>query len=137
MEERVSLGEVIKVLLRNRRLIAAIVLITVVVSIAVALLLPIWYMAKGSILPPESTTSQSDIVGVMRYAGFQPAMLPTLTSPTDVYAAILRSERVTNAVLDSLDLISEYGSRNRVKALKRLRTKTHVGVTLEGLVRVQ
>jgi len=136
MEERVSLGGAIRVLLRNRRLIAAIVLITAVVSAAVALLLPRWYMAKASILPPESTTSQSDIVGVMRYAGFQPAMLPTLTSPTDVYMAILRSERVTNAVLDSLDLIKAYGAKKRIKALKRLRKKTDVGVTIEGLVSI-
>jgi uncharacterized protein involved in exopolysaccharide biosynthesis len=136
MEDRVSLGEALRALLRCRRLIAAIVLITAVVSAAVALLLPRWYMAKASILPPESATSQSDIVGVMRYAGFQPALIPSLTSPTDVYTAILRSERVTNAVLDSLDLIKEYGSRKRISALKRLRKKTHVGVTLEGLVRV-
>ncbi len=137
MEERVSLGEAIGILLTNRRLIAVIVLATVIISIAVALLLPSWYMAKASILPPESTTSQTDIVGVMRYAGFQPAMLPTLTSPTDIYAAILRSERVSNAVIDSVDLVREFGSSNRVKALKRLRKKTHVDVTLEGLVRVQ
>lgn len=136
MEERVSLGEAIRVLLRHRRLIAAIVLVTAVVSTVVVLLLPSWYKGKASILPPESTTSQSDIVGVMRYAGFQPAMLPTLTSPTDVYMAILRSERVTNAVLDSLDLMSAYGSKKRIKALKRLRKKTYVGVTIEGLVSV-
>ena len=137
MEERVSIGEMIGVLLRNRRLIAAIVLLTIAVSAAVALLLPSWYMAKASILPPESATSQTDIVGIMRYAGFQPAMIPTTTSPSEIYTAILRSERVTGAVLDSLDLIREYGSRNRVKALKRLKKKTYVDVTLEGLVRVQ
>jgi capsule polysaccharide export protein KpsE/RkpR len=82
-------------------------------------------------------TTQSDIVGVMRYAGFQPAMIPTLTSPTDVYTAILRSERVTNAVLDSLHLMKAYGLSKRVKALKRLRKKTHVGVSMDGLVRLQ
>jgi len=137
MEERVSLGGAIGILMRHRHLIAVIVLATIVISAAVALLLPSWYMAKASILPPESMTSQSDIVGVMRYAGFQPAMLPTVTSPTEIYSAILRSDTVTGSVLDSLDLIREFGSKNRVRALKRLRKKTHVDVTLEGLVRVR
>jgi uncharacterized protein involved in exopolysaccharide biosynthesis len=136
MEERVNLGDVIRVLLRNRRLIVAIVLITAVVSSIIVLLLPEWYTARASILPPESTTSQSDIVGMMRYAGFQPALIPTLTSPTDVYAAVLTSERVANAVLDSLDLMKAYGSKKRIKALKRLRKKTGVEVSLDGLVRL-
>ncbi len=137
MEDRVSLGGAIGILLRDRRLIVAIVLAATAVSVVVSLLLPNWYLARGSILPPESATSQTDIVGMMRYAGFQPALLPTVTSPTDVYTAILKSERVTGAVLDSLDLIRAYGSKTRVKALKRLRKKTYVAVTMEGLVSLQ
>jgi tyrosine-protein kinase Etk/Wzc len=137
MNETVSLTDVSYVLLRNRRLIVLSTLVAILISIVVSFALPSWYRAKATILPPETATSQTDIVGIMRYAGYQPAMLPTLTSPSELYAAILRSRRVADGVIDSLDLVGEYGNEKRIKALDRLKKHTDISVTLEGLVLVE
>jgi tyrosine-protein kinase Etk/Wzc len=136
MEEKISLEQVVLVLMRNRKAILAATGGALLVSALVSLVLPEWYTARATILPPESMTSQSDLVGVMKYAGFQPAMLPTLTSPADIYTAILRSDRAVDAVIDSLDLGTVYG-KSRTKVIKRVTAKLDVGVTEQGLVEVE
>jgi tyrosine-protein kinase Etk/Wzc len=135
-EEKVDLVEVGRTLLAGRRTIVLCTVAAMLVSVVVSLVLPKWYKARATILPPESSTSQTDVVGIMRYAGFQPALLPTVTSPSEIYAAILKSIRVTNAVIDSLDLMSEYGLKARVRVLDRVVKHVDVGVTNESLIRV-
>jgi tyrosine-protein kinase Etk/Wzc len=136
MQERVSLAELAYVMMRNRRVILAATACAFLVSILISLILPKWYRARSTILPPESMTTQTDVVGIMKYAGFKPAMLPTLTSPSDVYTAILRSDRVLNAVVDSLDLGEVYNIGSRSRLIDRVTRKLHVGVTREGLIEV-
>ena len=137
MEEKISLEQVALVLMKNRRAILAATFGAALVSVLVSLVLPKWYTARATILPPESLTSQSDLVGVMKFAGFQPAMLPSLTSPSDIYTAILRSDRAVNAVIDSLDLEAAYGNKPRAKVINRVTRKLKAEVTEEGLVEVE
>jgi tyrosine-protein kinase Etk/Wzc len=136
-QERLDLIKVIRVLAEGRRVIIASTVAALLISAIVSLVLPKWYKARATILPPESGTTQTDIVGLMRYAGYQPAMLPTVTSPSEIYAAVLRSSRVTNAVIDSLDLMSEYHTESRLKVLDRVVGHLDVGVTKESLVKVE
>jgi uncharacterized protein involved in exopolysaccharide biosynthesis len=136
-EERVDLLELLRVIMKERRIVIISTVAAILVSAIVSLVLPKWYKARATILPPDSGTSQTDIVGIMRYAGYQPALLPTVTSPSEIYTAILRSSRVMNAVIDSLDLMAEYGTDSRLKVLDRVIKHFEVDVTRESLVRVQ
>lgn len=115
-EERVDLLEVVRILIKERRIIIVSTVAALLISAVVSMVLPKWYRARATILPPESGTSQTDVVGLMRFAGYQPALLPTVTSPSEIYTAILGSSRVTNAVIDSLDLMTEYRTESRVKS---------------------
>jgi tyrosine-protein kinase Etk/Wzc len=136
-EERVNLLEVVRILVKGRRIIIVSTVAAFLISAIVSLILPKWYKARATILPPESGTSQTDVVGLMRFAGYQPALLPTVTSPSEIYTAILGSSRVTNAVIDSLDLMTEYGTESRLNVLDRVMKHVEVGVTRESLVRVE
>jgi tyrosine-protein kinase Etk/Wzc len=136
MEERISLLDLAVVLMKNRKVILVATAGTLAVSILVSLVLPKWYRARAAILPPESMTAQTDVLGIMKYAGFQPAMLPTVSSPSDVYVAIIRSDRVINAVIDSLDLMDAYGYGSMLKTRARVTKHLHVDVTKAGLVEV-
>ncbi len=136
-EERVNLLEVLRILSKERRIVIVSTVAALLISGVVSLVLPKWYKARATILPPESGTSQTDVVGLMRFAGYQPALLPTVTSPSEIYTAILGSSRVTNAVIDSLDLMTEYGTDSRLKVLDRVIKHVEVGVTRESLVRVE
>jgi tyrosine-protein kinase Etk/Wzc len=137
MEQRVSLGQLALILMKNRRLILIATGGAFLASVFVSIVLPAWYRARATILPPETMTTQTDVVGIMKYAGFKPAMLPTLTSPSDLYAAILRSDRVLNSVIDSLDLVQVYRARSQGRAISRVMKNLHVGVTEEGLIEVK
>jgi len=136
-EERVNLLEVASILVKERRIIIVSTIAALLISAIVSLILPKWYKARATILPPESGTSQTDVVGLMRFAGYQPALLPTVTSPSEIYTAILGSSRVTNAVIDSLDLMTEYATQSRLNVLDRVIKHVEVGVTRESLVMVE
>jgi uncharacterized protein involved in exopolysaccharide biosynthesis len=136
-EERLDLVELVGIMAGGRRIIIVSTVAALVISAIVSLILPKWYKARATILPPESGSSSTDIVGMMRFAGYQPALLPTVTSPSEIYAAVLTSSRVVNAVIDSLDLMDEYHTESRVKALDRVISHLDVGVTRESLVKVE
>jgi tyrosine-protein kinase Etk/Wzc len=136
MNDTVSLVDVVYILFKNRRIILTCTIVTIAVSALISLVLPKWYKARATILPPESATSQGDLAGLLMFAGYQPALIPSLTSPTDIYAAILESRKVTDAVIDSLNLVDEFGLRSRVKTIARLEKYTDISVTNEGLVEI-
>lgn len=129
--------DMLRVLVVNRRFIAVCTAGAAVVSVVVSLVLPQWYKSRATVLPPESAASQLDVVGMMRYAGYQPGLIPTLTSPSEVYAAILGSVRVRIAVIDSLDLAEVYNEHSTEKLLEEVDKHTWISMTPEGIVVVE
>jgi uncharacterized protein involved in exopolysaccharide biosynthesis len=137
MEQKVNMLDGLRVLVVNRKFIALCTVGAILVSVVIALVLPKWYKARASVMPPESASSSLDLVGMMSYVGFQPALLPTMTSPSEVYAAILGSVRVKQTVIDSLDLASVYREETPEKLLKKLNKHTWISVSSEGLIVVE
>jgi uncharacterized protein involved in exopolysaccharide biosynthesis len=137
MKDTVSLIDVVYMLFKHRRVILACTLLTFGVSALVSLVLPKWYEARATVLPPESTSAQADVSGLLRFAGYQPAFIPTVTSPSEIYTAILESRKVTDAVIDSLNLLEEFGYTTRKKTIARLEKYKSVTVTAEGLVEIR
>ncbi|MFH1681192.1 MAG: Wzz/FepE/Etk N-terminal domain-containing protein [Candidatus Eisenbacteria bacterium] len=136
-EASVSLLDITAVLVRRRRMIATAAVGAFVVSAIVSLILPRWYESTALILPPDTSVSQLDISGILQSVGFvQPAQLPTLATPSDLYKAILESHTVRCAVVDSFDLVSVYKRKSRQRAVEALKKHSDVGVTDEGLIRV-
>jgi uncharacterized protein involved in exopolysaccharide biosynthesis len=136
MDERVSFSELGKMLFRNGKVIVLATAGAFVLSAALSLVLPQWYKARATILPPESAVSQPDIVGIMRYAGVKPAQLPTVTTPADIYSVILRSNTIAEAVIDSLDLVKVYKAKRLRDAKERVFDNTQVTLMPEGVVEV-
>jgi tyrosine-protein kinase Etk/Wzc len=136
MDERLSLTGLIYKLARNRKVIIVSTLGAILISAAVSLLLPKWYRATASILPPESASGQADIGGMMRFAGYQPAFIPTITSPSEIYVAVLESNRIMDAVVDSFDLMTVYKAKNSEDARGYLRRHAKASVTADGIVRI-
>jgi tyrosine-protein kinase Etk/Wzc len=136
MDEQISLGDLGRTLLRSRKAIIASTVGAFVISAAIALVLPQWYKAKATILPPESGLATPDIISVMRYAGVKPTQLPTVTTPSDIFAAILRSNTTAEAVIDSLGLMRAYNAGSLKDARARVFENVRVTIGPEGLVEV-
>jgi tyrosine-protein kinase Etk/Wzc len=137
MEDKVSLPGVIYVLFRYRRVIAAVTAVAVLISAGVSLVLPPWYKAKATILPPDTVTSETDIAGLMRSAGYKRARLLTLVSPSDIFSAILTSHRVTAAVIDSLDLMEVYDVGSMTDVIDIVTDRRKVSVSAQGLIEIE
>ena len=112
-------------LLAWRRFIVINVLVATVAAVVVSFLLPRWYRATASILPPK----EPDMFSALGNAGSLLRGLPSLSrrtlggsGGTYNYFAILKSRGAMEAVIRKFDLMAEYGisDSSMEKAIKEL-----------------
>jgi len=130
-------------LARWRRLILTNTLLVAAAAVVVSLLLPKWYRSDASVYPPEdegmSMRSLSMILAAATGAGSaghtntNPS-LPLLATPSDVYAAILKSRSVREEIIRKHDLMTVYKAKTIEDALKKLKSRTKIRVGTEGIV---
>ena len=123
---------------RWRKLILRNVLLVCIVAVVVLLLLPNWYKATTSILPPERESgfmglASSLLQGIGAFGG-QEMVLPAFATPSNVYASILRSRTVVEAVVRKHDLMTRYHARTMDDAVRQCLSHTSVRVGPEGFV---
>jgi uncharacterized protein involved in exopolysaccharide biosynthesis len=135
-------------LLRWRRRILLNTLAVAALSVVISLLLPNWYEARTSILPPQEETltlgSLSRGLGsALAMVGRSPltvpggASLPMWATPSDVLATVLRSRRLRERVIGEHDLQRVYRCDNLDAALEVFAERARVRVGAEGVVRLQ
>jgi len=112
--------------------------IVCVVTTVVLLLLPNWYTATTSILPAERESSfmglASSILQGVGLMGGQEMVLPAFATPSHVYASILKSRTVVEAVVRKYDLKRVYKSKTTEEAIKECLSHTKIKVGPEGIV---
>ena len=114
--------------------------IVCVATVIVLLLLPNWYTATTSIFPAERESSfmglaSSILQGVGLMSG-QEMVLPAFATPSHVYAAVLRSRTVVEAVVQEHDLKKRYKSKTTEEAVRECLSHTRIRVGPEGIVSV-
>jgi tyrosine-protein kinase Etk/Wzc len=104
----------------------------------VLLLLPNWYTATTSIFPAERESSfvglASSILQGMGLMGGQEMILPAFATPSHVYASILKSRTVVEAIVQKYDLKKRYKSKTTQEAIKECLSHTRIKVGPEGIV---
>src|SRR5690242_14577218 len=78
---------------------AAIVVVAAVLAAGISLLLPAWYRAEGTLLPPEEN-SQSGfgiLGGMIQTSALRSLGFSSTSTPSDVFAEILQSRRLSEA----------------------------------------
>ncbi|HZY09988.1 MAG TPA: GNVR domain-containing protein [Bacteroidota bacterium] len=107
-----SLVDFFAMLIRWRRFLVINFLVVTLLAIVVSFLLPIWYKATGSILPPKEQ-------GLLNTFGISSSLLKGLASPQRLsglapnlgmynFIAILKSRSAMEAVVRKFDLINVY-----------------------------
>ncbi len=103
-------------------------------------MLPKTYRAKTTVLPPESESPLSGLMGLssghvaMAVTNFA---LPLMATPSDLYASMMESENILKKVVDSLDLQRIYKSESSWSAIASLRTDLLVKVEPDGIISVE
>lgn len=124
-------------LARWKRVIFFNTLVVAAGSVVVALLLPKWYQSTASVFPPEdesfSLGSLSSMVAMQALGGAR-TQLPVWGSPTDVYAAILSSRTIGEAIVEQFDLQTRYETDSMDATLAVLDGCVRIDVGAEGIL---
>jgi uncharacterized protein involved in exopolysaccharide biosynthesis len=128
---------VLQVIRRHARGIAGFVFAVTLVTAAVTLLLPVWYRAETTLLPPqESGESFGMLANLIETSALSKVGLLTTTSTSDLYVEILKSRRVREAVVRRFDLVHRYHEQNLDACLKRLDEHVRAEAERSRLIRV-
>ncbi len=141
-ERKGNLLEYLEVVVRWRRVIVRNVFIVVLVSVIISLLLVQQFTATATILPPSS--EQIAFMGLI--VGGQPggvagipglrSVLPGLSTPSDLYAAIMRSGSIKGRIIKRFNLKQKFRAKTMYDTYKMLENITQIKVSPEGIVSV-
>jgi uncharacterized protein involved in exopolysaccharide biosynthesis len=123
---------------QRRRALAIFIGAVAVLAAGISLLLPRWYTAQSTILPP---TEGGDTFGLMtaliENTTLSQLGLLTSTTPSDIYVEILKSRTLREALVTDFDLQRLYRRKGMDRTLKELEAHVKVSVLPAGVVVVR
>jgi tyrosine-protein kinase Etk/Wzc len=129
------LVELLVELAKRWKLIGSVTLVSVVIGVVLAFILPSWYRATAKIMPPERAQSPAALL-----AGQLDSMIGlangTRKDSSELYSAALDADPVVGALVDQFDLKKVYRKKLHSDACKTLRQHTEISVTKEGIIDV-
>jgi uncharacterized protein involved in exopolysaccharide biosynthesis len=135
-EDKINLLNYLIVLVNYRRFLLLNTLFVCIIVALLSFLLPSWYTAHTTLLPPERETSflglSSSLLGGVSSGG--DISLPFMATPSDVIAAILTSRNISEKIVEKTDLMQVYNTNSKEEAIRELASHIQVRVTDEGLV---
>lgn len=138
--EKLNIYTYLAILVSYRRFIFLNLVGVCVVVAVVSFLLPSWFRATTTILPPGGEAALglgagSSLLGAV--PGFATSLsLPFMATPSDIVAAILKSRAVGEAVIKEEHLMEAYHTESMEDALGELFSRVRVTVTPEGLISI-
>jgi uncharacterized protein involved in exopolysaccharide biosynthesis len=136
--KQVGVFDYLTILVSYRRFILLNLLGVCLIVAILSFLLPSWYRAETTLLPPQEEPAfglgmASSILGAA--SGFGSSFsLPFMATPSDVYAAVLKSRVVGEAVVSEEKLMQVFDTKSLEEAQKTLFSHVSVRVTEEGLI---
>ncbi|MEO5617975.1 MAG: hypothetical protein ABIS67_09400 [Candidatus Eisenbacteria bacterium] len=104
-------------------------------AITVAMLLPSWYRAQSTLLPPpEAGDSFGQLAGVIQSSALGSLGLVSSSSTSDMFVEILRSRTINEAAIKRFDLQRFYGSKGADRTLAEFRRHLSVDAGRSGLI---
>jgi uncharacterized protein involved in exopolysaccharide biosynthesis len=134
-DERVFDVRVLWDRLRGRsRLIATLTVASTALAVVAALLLPSWYRASASLMPPTEEDNAVGLSSLLKGIGVPGVKVPTQSEPADVFVAILKSRRINEEIVRRFDLRARYHKKLDFDALRELARHTHFEVDETGII---
>jgi len=137
--ERPLFWEALEVIFHWRKFIFTCVTVVCLITAIAVFLLPKWYRASATVLPPERGAMDMNLSSIYRgglpFLGGELA-IPFAASPSDVLAAIAQSDAVLLGVIQDLSLAKRYNTASVETLLKALRGNLSVKTTTEGIVQI-
>ncbi|MCK4409299.1 MAG: hypothetical protein KAW67_04395, partial [Candidatus Eisenbacteria sp.] len=105
-----------------RALVYRVTIAAIVVSVIVSLVMPNWYTASATCMPPEEGESRSNLLSVFTQIGMDLGAggLLSSTPMTDFTIGILKSRLLRSQVVERFDLQRVYDAESREHAIGEL-----------------
>lgn len=130
-----NIWDYLAVLVKWRKFIVLNFVVVCVIATGFSFLLPKWYRAKATLLPPiEKTSGLFGVTAALPELQLGELALPGIKSPADIFKAILESRTVAEGVINKLGLMEIFGTKNLDDAILRLWDQTRIEITNEGLI---
>jgi tyrosine-protein kinase Etk/Wzc len=122
-------------LVKWRKLIIFNFLIFSFITAAISLILPKWYTASCTLMPPDQQDSGGfDILSLLGDLPKGLSGLPGMATASDIYVAILKSRNVREGVIQDLDLMKVYEVDNMDDCLAMLDDATKLDKSEEDMI---
>lgn len=126
-----------------RKFVASLTFISAVLSCVYAFLATPTYLASTIILPPQQQASGTSMLSMLS-AGSPASLVGAggvgaalgLKNPNDIYIAMLNSRRIGDSIINRYDLMAYFKQEYRVKAFKRLASRTKVVSGKDGTISI-
>jgi len=138
-EKEVNLWDYLMVLAKWRRMIGLNFIGVCLLMVLISLFLPKWYTATTSIFPPQGEGGELSLPsGLATLASLSGGLsLPGTATPSDVFAAILKSRSVAERVIRVNGLMKVYKAKDLQEAMRTLHSHSNIDVSPEGIIRIE
>lgn len=131
MDNRIEVKDYIRVIVRWKKLIFWNTFIITIIALVISLIIPKRYTATASLLPPlpgdALWTIQTSMLG-LRAIGLSGA------TPSDLFAAVLKSTTIMDSVIKECNLIKVYKTKTLKDTYIKLIRFTAISVSPEGII---
>lgn len=134
-ERTIELGRLWDRVVARRRGIVTLVAAVTLATALVAFLLPPWYQATATLMPPGEDVSFG-IGNLLKGIGVPGVKVPSQATPAEVFQAILESRTVSEAIVRRFDLQKLYKKKYMVDTIKELRRHARIAVDDVGMILV-
>jgi uncharacterized protein involved in exopolysaccharide biosynthesis len=126
-DDEISLLDLLLIVVENIKLLILGPLIVGLTALGISFQIPETFTAKVVLMPPQQQQSAASamLAQLGALAGAAGAAAG-IKSPSDQYAALMKSSAVENRLIDRFDLIKIYESKLREDARKTLETRTRI-----------
>lgn len=138
----VSFLDYIEYLVSHIRIIILNGVLVAVVAFGITSLLPRWYEGEVEIMPPQSTGGgimgmAASLAGGFSLTSGGEFKLPFMTTPSDLYSAMVKSRAVIDPIIDKYSLQEYYRKKDIDETRKKFLKYLTTSVTSEGIVEVK
>lgn len=115
-DEEINLLSLLVVILKRKYFIAGITFAFALITAVISLTMTPIYKAETTILPPQQSSSSSQIASQLGGASGLISSTLGLSTTNDVYVAMLKSRTVYDYIIDRFGLMDVYGTEYRANA---------------------
>ncbi len=135
MDRTIELGRLWDRVRARQRQIVLLVVVATALTALVAFLLPPWYRAEASLMPPAEDVSFG-LGNLLKGIGVPGVKVPSQATPAEVFKSILESRRINEEIVRRFDLQRRYHKKLMVDAVKELHRHARAGVDDVGLIQI-